>query len=155
MYITMTNSLYRDLHQQLPGFWRIRLQNFFSFLPGIKPVDHRMVTLREKLQHAHDFQYVDYYHGHSDYFNRRFKTTIVNQSSEETDYLVNAYPPPPLIDPALTVLGSGSGNAAASDLFNDKKMQAAESNTHPNTLDWIVNEAEASQTGSPSQSMAF
>ncbi|MDX1837482.1 hypothetical protein [Legionella taurinensis] len=153
-FMTMTPSLHRDLHQQVPSSWRIRLQNWFSFLPGIKPVDPRVVTLRKKLNQAHDFQYLDYYHCHADYFNRRFKNKAFKHSSPETNYLVKAYPPPPLIDPAFAVLGSGSVNEAASEHFNDDEMQA-ESITPPETLDWIVTEADASQTASPSQSAAF
>ncbi|WP_131750923.1 hypothetical protein [Legionella erythra] len=146
----MTNSLYRDLNQQLPGSWRIRFQNFLSFLPGVKPVDERVVILRKKLK-ADDFQYVDYYHCHSDYFNQRYKGKICHQSSEETAYLVDAYPPPPLTSPALTRLGPPEP-AAPTPLNNRNKP--AEFIQAPRAPHWIEQEAEASQTILPSQSLA-
>ncbi|MGQ3888868.1 hypothetical protein ACQUW5_07525 [Legionella sp. CNM-1927-20] len=90
MQFQSSRSLKTCLDKQLPSSFRIKVQNFFSFLPFISPIDERIEELRTLVNQAkinkQDYRYCEYYRLHLDYFLYNLKL-FYHYSRKELAYI--------------------------------------------------------------------
>ncbi|MDI9819799.1 MULTISPECIES: hypothetical protein [unclassified Legionella] len=84
------DSLLEYLNYQLPGLFTIRVRNFFSFLPFVKPVDKRIQSLRisvnQALANPGNYYYVDYYQQQEEFFYQCLHGDSFFYSADETTH---------------------------------------------------------------------
>ncbi|WP_165482652.1 hypothetical protein [Legionella gresilensis] len=89
MRFQSSKSLKICLDKQLPSALRIKVQNFFSFLPFVSPIDERINELRNLIDQAkinkQDYRYCKYYELHINYFLSNLKL-FYHYSRKESAY---------------------------------------------------------------------